>query len=250
MVLRIQDLHFSFQNDNILRNVNLGCGEGEFASLLGASGCGKSTLLRLIAGLKQPTAGAIHFDRGAHELAFVFQKPTLCPWLSASQNVELPLKIRGIDKADRQTRVREAFDRAGLRRADGIKIPSQLSGGMQMRVSLARAFVSRPSFLLMDEPFSALDEILRQQLCETTLQLCQSQSWTTLFVTHNVAEAVFMSQRIHILAGRPATIVASIEVPFSNRVPELRLTSEFQQFVADIGQQLRVAVESAATNVA
>ena len=131
----------------------------------------------------------------------------------------------------------------GLSVRDKRKLPRQLSGGMQMRVSLARAFVTRPKVMLMDEPFSSLDEVLRQQLCETCLQLWQREAWTTVFVTHNVSEAVFMSQKVFILAGRPATIVDVIEVPFETRIGDLRVSAEFIRLVTDVSQRLRRAVE-------
>jgi len=133
----------------------------------------------------------------------------------------------------------------GLQRsADALKYPHQLSGGMQMRVSLARALVAKPRLMLMDEPFSALDEVLRQQLAETCLELWERESWTTVFVTHNVSEAVFLSQRIHILAGKPARIVDTVDVPFGERSRELRATDDFARLVASVSQRLRHAVEA------
>lgn len=245
-MLRIRDLRFSFREETVIQGLNIQCDRGEFASLLGASGCGKSTLLRLIAGLKQPCSGSI--DRGCGNedasLGFVFQNPTLCPWLTAVGNVQLPLKLRGVPSHERQTQALEALELVGLGLVDTQKLPCQLSGGMQMRVSLARAFVTKPTLLMMDEPFSALDEVLRQQLCETTLELWRRETWTTVFVTHNVAEAVFLSQRIHILAGKPASIVETIEVPFVERTAALRLSAEYLALVSKVGHKLRAAVEA------
>lgn len=243
-MLRIRQLGFSFREEPVLRDLNITCERGEFASLLGASGCGKSTLLRLIAGLKRPDSGSIERGEQDATMGFVFQRPTLCPWLSASENVELPLRLRNVSKPVRHSQARDALELVGLRSGDTKKLPAQLSGGMQMRVSLARAFVTKPGLLLMDEPFSALDEVLRQQLCETTLRLWQREMWTTVFVTHNVAEAVFLSQRIHILAGKPATIVETVSVPFKERTSELRLSTDYLALVSEVAQKLRAAVEA------
>lgn len=246
-LLQIDRLRFSFGEERILDDLNIKCDRGEFASLLGASGCGKSTLLRLIAKLKTPTFGSISFDESLDEnqIGFVFQQPTLLPWLSAINNVALPLKLSGSMKSKQRREVAaEALLLVGLSASDQQKLPSQLSGGMQMRVSLARSFVAKPSLMLMDEPFSALDEVLRQQLCETTLKLWKREGWTTLFVTHNVAEAVFLSQRIFILGGKPATIVDVIEVPFVDRTPSLRSSPPFMELVAQVGARLRDVVES------
>lgn len=183
-------------------------------------------------------------EAGRATVGFVFQKPTLCPWLSAVSNVELPLKMRGVSRIERRSRAMEALQLVGLQPHDTKKLPSQLSGGMQMRTSLARAFITQPSLMLMDEPFAALDEVLRQQLCETTLRLWRREHWTTLFVTHNVSEAVFLSQRIHILAGSPASIVKTFEIPLEERNPDLRSAPEYLHLVSEVSRELRAAVES------
>lgn len=243
--LELNRVQFSFAEESVIEDLSLRIEDGSFVSFLGASGCGKSTLLRLIAGLAQPTCGSIRTS--SSDASFVFQKPTLCPWLTVQQNVELPSKLKRISKQVRQQKAAEAIQFVGLSDRDKNKLPNQLSGGMQMRVSLARAIVTKPSLMLMDEPFSALDEILRQQLTETCLELWRRESWTTVFVTHNVAEAVFLSQRIYILAGKPATIVDTIEVPFVDRDRGLRTSVEFQQLVSDVSKRLRVAVEASQT---
>ena len=262
-MLRIESLGFAYGEERVLDQVSFESERGSFTSLVGASGCGKSTLLRLVAGLKSPTTGSIEIaasgaalDTGSQlasedhlaalnsSIGFVFQHPTLCPWLTALANVELPLKLRGVSKSDRRQQATAALDLVGLQAADVRKLPSQLSGGMQMRTSLARSFVTKPTLMLMDEPFAALDEVLRQQLCETTLRLWRREHWTTLFVTHNVAEAVFVSQRVHILAGSPATIVKTVEVPLGDRTPELRLAPDYLKMVSEVSRALRDAVEA------
>ena len=240
------DLRLAFGGEQVLRGLNAVVERGEFVSILGTSGCGKSTFLRILAGLLQPTSGTVMFDgesRHPGQTSFVFQKPTLCPWLSLRRNVELPLKLSHTSASSRTTAVEKAIELVGLDKSDRSKLPRQLSGGMQMRASLARAFVTKPSLMLMDEPFSSLDEVMRQQLTETSLRLWQLGNWTTVFVTHNVAEAVFVSQRIYILAGKPATFVECIDVPFRERNEDLRTSPEFIEFVADVSQRFRTAVE-------
>ncbi len=242
--IELSDVEFGFGRETVLRDIDLSAESGDFVALLGASGCGKSTLLRLIAGLLKPTGGSVsrHGDVG-----FVFQKPTLCPWLTVAKNVQMPLALQRVDRGEQQRVASEAIQLVGLQPDDAGKYPYQLSGGMQMRVSIARAFVTKPRIMLMDEPFSALDEVLRQQLAETSLALWQRESWTSVFVTHNVAEAVFLCQRIHILAGRPATIVDTIECSFANRDGNLRTSPEYVQLVTEVSLRLRRAVESAAS---
>lgn len=241
--IALSDVAFAFANEDVLSGIRFDVNRGDFVTLLGGSGCGKSTLLRLIAGLIKPTNGTITF--GGAEVGFVFQKPTLCPWLNVQQNVELPLALKHASQKDRSNIVGEAIELVGLHVGnDALKYPHQLSGGMQMRVSLARALVAKPRLMLMDEPFSALDEVLRQQLAETCLELWKRESWTTVFVTHNVSEAVFLSQRIHILAGQPATIVDTVEIPFVERNRELRATDDFTRLVSNVSQRLRNAVEA------
>ncbi len=186
---------------------------GEFVSLLGPSGCGKSTVLRLIAGLVQPTRGRILFTQRlqAGEIGFVFQEPTLMPWATVAANVALPLRLRGVDRGRTEKAVAEALARVGLGSA-ARAYPHELSGGMKMRVSIARALVTRPSLLLMDEPFAALDEITRARLDEELTRLWQAHGWTVLFVTHSVFEAVYLSTRILVMSARPGRVVAEIPV--------------------------------------
>jgi len=182
---------------------------GEFVSLLGPSGCGKSTALRLIAGLGKPTSGTVevyHPDKSnRHAIGFVFQEPTLMPWASVLENVRLPLKLADIPAAASDARVREALAEVGLSDfADAY--PRELSGGMKMRVSLARALVTDPDLLLMDEPFAALDEITRFRLNNDLLSLWRNLRKTVIFVTHSVFESVYLSQRVIVMTSRPGRI--------------------------------------------
>ena len=202
-----------------LGDVSLDVLEGEFLSVLGPSGCGKSTLLRLIAGLTGPTAGVIDWpEEKGRDLGFVFQEPTLMPWATALANVALPLKLRGMARSEREARAAEALGNVGLKGFERVW-PRELSGGMKMRVSLARALVMRPRLLLMDEPFAALDEITRHRLNDDLLELWQQSGVTVVFVTHSVFESVFLSQRIVVMAARPGRVSAELSVtePYPRR---------------------------------
>ena len=205
-----------FSNGTLaLQNVDLDIKHHQFVSLLGPSGCGKSTLLRLIAGLGEPSAGEIDWpaDRegDAHALSFVFQEPTLMPWATAIKNVMLPLKIARMSADEARGRAADALRLVGLSAFEN-SYPRELSGGMKMRVSIARALVTRPQVLLMDEPFAALDEITRFKLNNDLLQLWQASNFTVVFVTHSVFESVFLSERIVVMAARPGRIIEDIEV--------------------------------------
>ena len=195
-----------------LADVSLDVQEGEFLSVLGPSGCGKSTLLRLIAGLTDPTTGAIDWSAGKRRnLGFVFQEPTLMPWATALANVALPLKLRGMARSEREARAAQALGNVGLKGFERVW-PRELSGGMKMRVSLARALVVEPRLLLMDEPFAALDEITRHRLNDDLLELWQKSGVTVVFVTHSVFESVYLSQRIVVMAARPGRVAAELAV--------------------------------------
>lgn len=199
--------------------VDLAIEAGSFVSLLGPSGCGKSTILRMIAGLIEPSAGRIDWPGlpeasrlGAHpELGFVFQEPTLMPWASVADNIRLPLRVAGMARAETGLRVEDAIAMVGL---EGFAhaFPRELSGGMKMRVSIARALVTRPRVLLMDEPFAALDEITRFKLNNDLLALWQQLKWTVVFVTHSVFESVYLSDRILVMSARPGRIVDDIQI--------------------------------------
>jgi len=205
--------------------VDLTVAPGEFVAILGPSGCGKSTLLRMIAGLERIDAGAIEVERAA--LAYVFQDAHLLPWRSVLANVALPLELRRRDAASRTAAARRAIEQVGLGDA-ADRFPAELSGGMRMRVSLARALVTEPRLLLLDEPFAALDEITRQGLDDQLRALWRSTGTTVLFVTHSIAEAAFLAERAVVLTRRPARVVLEhrLDLPVE-RTAELRGDARF-----------------------
>lgn len=196
-----------------LAGVDLAVRAGEFLSLLGPSGCGKSTVLRLIAGLIDPSAGSIDRAGGAEDsdIGFVFQEPTLMPWASAFTNVWLPLRLKGMSKRAAEARVMEALAGVGLAEF-AHAFPRELSGGMRMRVSIARALVTEPRLLLLDEPFAALDEITRFKLNNDLLALWQRHGFTVVFVTHSVFESVYLSSRIAVMAARPGRVERTLQI--------------------------------------
>jgi len=217
--------------------------EGEFVTLIGPSGCGKSTLLRLIAGLVQPSAGDIRLSPEARSagLAFVFQNPTLMPWANVERNVRLPLDLSGVERGPAQDKVRHALELVQL--TDFAHFyPRELSGGMQMRASIARALVTRPRLLLMDEPFGALDEITRNRLDRDLSELCARENLTVLFVTHSIYEAVFLSSRVLVMSARPGRILedAAIDDP-QPRQSAFRSTEKFARLGARLSGVLSAA---------
>ena len=218
-----------------VRGVDLAIGQGEFVSLLGPSGCGKSTLLRMIAGLIDASAGTIDWPNAMHDargrpersIGFVFQEPTLMPWAGALGNVMLPLRLAGVPKSEAADRAAAALAAVGLAGFEKA-YPRALSGGMKMRVSIARALVTKPRILLMDEPFAALDEITRFKLNNDLLELWERERFTTIFVTHSVFESVYLSQRIIVMAARPGRVVhdIAIEDPYP-RGESFRTSAEY-----------------------
>ena len=234
----------------VLDRISLAAAPGDFISLIGPSGCGKSTLLRLIAGLSPVTGGTLRVDgrtpdEAAAELAFVFQEPTLLPWLTAVQNVGLPQKLRGIPPAQRAATCQRVLDLVRLGDRTGA-YPRQLSGGQKMRVSIARALSLSPKLLLLDEPFGALDEMTREHLNEELLAIRQAQAWTAFFVTHSVAEAVFLSSRIVVMSAGPGRLHTEVAVPLAYpRTEATRRSHEYQNLVAEVSGLLR-SVEPAA----
>lgn len=229
-----------------LQDVQLSIKEGEFLSFVGPSGCGKSTLLRLIAGLSQSSEGDIHIfsqspdlSRKTGGVSYVFQDATLMPWCSVLDNVTLPLKLRKVSKEERNKRAKQVLKKVGLHNYSNA-LPRQLSGGMRMRVSIARALISNPRLLLMDEPFGALDELTRQALQNELLLIReQDPSMTILFVTHNVFEAVFLSSRIVVMSARPGSIASDIDVPVAYpRNDYFRTSKEFSNLVRHVSEDL------------
>jgi NitT/TauT family transport system ATP-binding protein len=230
-----------------LQDISLSIERGEFVTFLGPSGCGKSTLLRMIGGLSAATAGRVAVNgmtpENARELiSFIFQDATLLPWRTVEQNVGIGLELEHAARTLREERVAQMLDLVGLRHV-ARSYPRQLSGGMKMRVSIARALVNRPRILLMDEPFAALDEMTRDRLNEELLRLYDEQKWTVLFVTHSVAEAVFLSTRIVILAPHPGRIAHEFEVHLAwPRTAGTRESLAFEEAVTHTTRLLREAV--------
>ncbi|MEM9164471.1 MAG: ABC transporter ATP-binding protein [Cyanobacteria bacterium P01_F01_bin.4] len=226
-----------------LRGVNLTIHPGEFVSLVGPSGCGKSTVLKLVAGLGKPTGG--HTDWGIpldkRNLAFVFQDAALMPWASVVNNVHLPLKLKGRSLRSARAEIQEALNMVDLQGFEK-SYPRQLSGGMKMRVSIARALVTKPNVLLMDEPFGALDEMTRSRLNSDLLHLWEQKHWTVLFVTHNIFEAVFLSSRVVVMAARPGRVIADVPIDEPHpRTDDFRTSPRFNQYCREILQQLSEA---------
>ena len=234
----------------VLDEISFVVASGDFISLIGPSGCGKSTALRLLAGLSPVSAGELIVagrtpDAAAADLAFVFQEPTLLPWLTVARNVEIPQKLRGISAAERSVTTRRVLDLVQLSEKAGA-YPRQLSGGQKMRVSIARALALAPRILLLDEPFGALDEMTREHLNEELLAIRQHEAWTAFFVTHSVAEAVFLSSRIVVMSAGPGRIHMEIAVPLPYpRTGETRLSREYHDLVAHVSRVLR-SVETVA----
>jgi len=226
-----------------LCGLNLDIRAGEFLSLLGPSGCGKSTVLRLLAGLVAPTRGEIRWMTKCPELGFVFQEPTLTPWSDVFTNVWLPLRLAGVSKEKARPRVEEALEHVGLS-GFAKAYPRQLSGGMKMRVSIARALVTRPTVMLMDEPFAALDEITRLKLNDDLAMLRLSLGATVVFVTHSVFESVYLSDRIVVMAARPGRAVAEIvvESPTASRREGFRLCKAYADTCVQTSEALHVAM--------
>ena len=224
--------------------LDLDVAKGEFVSLLGPSGCGKSTALRLIAGLGAPSAGTVsvsHTVNGRHPIGFVFQEPTLMPWASVRENVRLPLKLSHVPAAEAAARIDEALAQVGLAEF-APAYPRELSGGMKMRVSLARALVTDPDILLMDEPFAALDEITRFRLNNDLLALWRKLHKTVIFVTHSVFESVYLSQRVIVMTARPGRIDAEFRIKADEpRGEEFRTSAEYAAFYRQVSGALAPA---------
>ncbi len=235
-----------------VRDVNLHLGTGEFVSLLGPSGCGKSTLLRMIAGLGAPSTGTIEWPTTSHDaegrperdLGFVFQDPTLMPWANALSNVMMPLVLKHVPRREAEERSAEMLALVGLKGFEK-SYPRELSGGMKMRVSIARALVMRPKILLMDEPFAALDEITRHRLNDDLLELWWRTKFTAVFVTHSVFESVYLSKRIVVMAARPGRVMADLDVDAPYPRDELfRTSSDYAHLCRVVSGKLKEAIGS------
>jgi len=251
-VITINDLSLTFQTSDgpvhALENINLDIQRGEFISLIGPSGCGKTTLLRVIADLESPTAGSLSVNgvsaaqaRLDRSYGYVFQAASLYPWRTVARNVALPLEIMGLPAAERKQRVRQNLQLVDLQGFEK-KFPWQLSGGMQQRASIARALAVEPELLLMDEPFGALDEIVRDHLNAQLLQLWSSTGKTIVFVTHSIPEAAFLSSRIVVMSPRPGRIHEVIDTTLATeRDLDIRETSEFLALANRIREGLRAS---------
>ncbi|MEL6521651.1 MAG: ABC transporter ATP-binding protein [Pseudomonadota bacterium] len=248
-LLKVSAVDKVFGGDVVaLRGLNLDVNQGDFLSLLGPSGCGKSTALRLIAGLMRPTTGRIEWANGLGQgdLGVVFQEPTLMPWASVAKNVALPFRLRGEAGSEVRDRINNALELVGL---EGFaqSYPRELSGGMKMRVSIARALVTNPRIILMDEPFAALDEITRFKLNNDLLALKEKIGCTVIFVTHSVFESVFLSDRIVVMAARPGRVIRTLDVdePYP-RAEAFRTTPEYAAHCRAASDALHDAIGVAA----
>jgi NitT/TauT family transport system ATP-binding protein len=231
-----------------LAGVTTSIARGSFVSLVGPSGCGKSTLLRIVAGLIAPTSGTLSWPASGgvrpEDIGFVFQDATLMPWARILENVYLPLKLKGVSRAEAEPRIMDALGRVGL--ADFARaFPRELSGGMRMRVSIARALVTNPPVLLMDEPFAALDEFTREKLDDDLLDLWRGEGWTVVFVTHSVYESAYLSERVLVMGARPGRILndISIDAPYP-RGRAFRESGDYLARCAEISAALREGMEA------
>ncbi len=224
-----------------LQGVSFGLIPGEFVAVVGPSGCGKSTLLRLASGLLTQTAGEVHVDRA--RLGYVFQDATLLPWRTVQKNVELVAELHRLDKEERRRVASKAIELVGLRGFESYH-PKRLSGGMKMRVSLARSLTLNPQVFLFDEPFAAVDEITRERLNDEVLSLFRSQGFAGLFITHNIFEAIYMSTRVLVMSSRPGRIIAEFHIPFGYpRDEDLRFQPGFAAIGGEVSDALRRAYE-------
>jgi NitT/TauT family transport system ATP-binding protein len=252
LVVSMRNVSKLFSNGTLaLKDMTLDVQRGEFLSLLGPSGCGKSTALRIIAGLGEASTGEIDWPssqldgRGKPkgDIGFVFQEPTLMPWATVYDNVYLPLRLNGVSKSAARQRIMDVLSAVGL--ADFTKAyPRELSGGMKMRVSIARALVTQPKLLLMDEPFAALDEITRQKLNDDVLRLWRETGITVIFVTHSVFESAFLSNRIVVMRARPGQVYADLPIQTSlTRDSHYRTSEEYRATTDKVSRALQEAIE-------
>ena len=239
-VLSFSNVSMTFPDSTeALRDVSFDIASREFVTIVGPSGCGKSTVLRIAAGLLQQTAGEVSVDR--ERLGYVFQDATLMEWRTVQDNVELLTELRGFDPQERKHRAAEVIELVGLSGFEN-HYPKALSGGMKMRVSLARSLTLKPPVFLFDEPFAAVDEITRERLNEETLKLFEKEQFAGLFITHSITEAVFLSTRVHVMSERPGTLIATFDIPFGYpRSPELRFDAAFGELSREVSHALAEA---------
>lgn len=231
-MIAISKVSKHFDEVQALAEVNLGVATGEFISIVGPSGCGKSTLLRVIADLVETDGSVTKPSKGA----FVFQDSALLPWRTVQRNVELLMELDGID--NKKDKARKALEQVGLTGFEN-SYPHQLSGGMKMRLSLARSLVLDPQYILLDEPLSAVDELTREVLQEELHNMWTRDKFTAILVTHNIAEAVYLSNRVVVMSPRPGKITDIVDIPFKKRTPDIRTKTQFTKLVNDISGKLR-----------
>jgi NitT/TauT family transport system ATP-binding protein len=234
LLLALNHIDYHYGATAILQDIHLQVGSGEFVAIVGASGCGKSTLLKIVAGLLAPHRGTLLWQQESR-LSFVFQEPALMPWARTIDNVALPLKLAGSPQA--RTRAQQALELVGLPDWDRA-YPHQLSGGMKMRVSIARALVTQPQVMLMDEPFGALDDLTRHKLNYELTALSVQQAWTTIFVTHNIGEAVYLADRVLIMAAQPGRIMGEVKIPVAQPRTDFRYSAEHSEYCRLVSEQL------------
>lgn len=238
--LRFRNLSMVFPDGtHAIDNVSFDVNPGEFVTVVGPSGCGKSTLLRIATGLTRHTGGSVDVDGSS--IGYVFQDATLLPWRTVQRNVELNAELQGVDKETRRADAAKAIELVNLKGHES-KYPKQLSGGMKMRCSLARSLVLRPKLFLFDEPFGALDEITRERLNDELLSLFRHENFAGLFITHSIAEAVFLSTRVLVMSARPGRIIGDYRIPFDfPRQHEIRYDAEFAELCGRISHDLKEA---------
>ena len=237
-LLDFADVEMTFPNGTVaLQGVDLTVDRGEFVSVVGPSGCGKSTLLRIASGLETASHGTAGV--AADRIGYVFQDATLLPWRTVQGNVELLAELQKVPKAERAAKAKRAIDLVGLNGFE-TNLPKQLSGGMRMRVSLARSLTLDPELFLFDEPFGALDEITRERLNDELIKIFVAQKFGGLFITHSVSEAIYLSTKVVVMSGRPGHLVDTFEIPFDMpRDPEIRYTAEYAKLVGEVSHALR-----------
>tara|TARA_B000000609_G_scaffold153688_1_gene142436 strand:+ start:1027 stop:1740 length:714 start_codon:yes stop_codon:yes gene_type:complete len=234
-MISVKSVTKHFDEVHALSEVNLDIAAGEFITIVGPSGCGKSTLLRIIADITSPSNGNTEKpDKGA----FVFQDAALLPWRTVQKNVELLMELEKVDNVERKHKAEQALEQVGLTGFEE-RYPHELSGGMKMRLSLARSLVLKPEYLLLDEPLSAVDELTREVLQEEIHELWKKEKFTAILVTHNVAEAVYLSDRVIVMSPRPGKITHDVKIPFKQRTQALRSKTQFTKLVNDISGKLR-----------